>query len=77
MVGFKRRLGSKMASIWNELYWEREDEEEEGVMDDSSPRLVKLVSQKTGQVFDLGHVAFEAPKRTKSEGLFSFIINYF
>ena len=77
MDGFKRHLGSKMARRWNELYWEREDEEEEGVMDDSSPRLVKLVTQKTGLVFDLGHFAFQAPKRTKSEGLFSFIINYF
>ena len=48
MDGFKRHLGSKMARRWNELYWEREDEEEEGVMDDSSPRLVKLVTQKTG-----------------------------
>lgn len=58
MVGFKRRLGSKMARMWSELYWEREDEEKEGVMDDSSPRIVKLVTQKIGQMFDLGHFAF-------------------
>ena len=60
------------------MYWEMEDEEEEGVMDDSGPRLVKPVTQKIGsQVFDLGHFAFQASERTKSEGLFSFVINYF
>lgn len=70
--------GSKIARTWKELYWEMEDEEEEGVMDDSGPRLVKPVTQKIGsQVFDLGHFAFQASERTKSEGLFSFVINYF